>query len=290
MALPKLTAFHVPGSVSEALTLLGQYEDGLPLAGGTFIRGLDARGLLAEVTALVDVRRIGSAQLCASGAELKIGAAVTFGTLAATPEVATAPWLAALAEALKHPPMQVRNSATLGGCIAAACPFFDIPTALLALGAEVEVEGAGGARRLALAELFTGMFTNSLAKAELVTAVVLPVPPAGSASGFAKLATNANDLAIVNAAVRVRVDTKGICQDAAVALGGGIGETALRVAAAEKVLTGVRIDATVLQKLDEAVGGGIEPFSDHRASASYRKAMAKVMVRRALERALARLG
>ncbi|MCL2714339.1 MAG: FAD binding domain-containing protein [Alphaproteobacteria bacterium] len=287
MALAKLEAFHVPDSVDAALALLKDSEEALPLAGGTFLRGLDARGLLSEVEALVDIRKAGLSGLRLDDAEFEIGATVPLAAIAALEAVRTEPWLAALREALSHPPMQVRNTATIGGCVAASCPFFDAPTALLALDAEVIVRGAGGMRRMALAALFGGMFVNTLGKGEIVTAVVLPVPTGRCASGFVKLAGNANDLAIVNAAARLTLDADGICTDARVALGGGVGEQALRSAAAEAVLAGSRPEADVLARAADAVVGEIDALADHRASAAYRVRMAKVMTRRALERALA---
>jgi len=289
MALHKLEAFHVPNNVNEALALFKQYEEVLLLGGGTFVRGLDARGLLGEVEALIDIRKVGSSDVRIDAAELEIGASTTFARLAGMKELNQEPWLGALVDALTHPPVQVRNVATIGGCIAAACPFFDIPTSLLALDAQVVARGAAGERRMPLSDLFAGMFANSLAKGEIVTAVSLPVPQGRCASGFVKLASNANDLAIVNAAARLTVDGKGICTDARVALGGGVAESTVRSPTAERILTGVRIDAAVLQKAGEAAAGDIDPLSDHRASASYRKAMAKVMTRRAVEQAMARL-
>ncbi len=289
MALHKLEAFHVPGSVTEALTLLDRNDEALPLGGGTFLHGLEARGLLGDVRMLVDLRKAGLTVLQLGGTEFEIGASITFARLAAVDELAGEPWLGALADALVWPPMQIRNTATIGGCVAASCPFFDIPTALLALDAQVLARSAAGERRMPLAELFAGMFANSLEQGEIVAAVSLPLPHGNCASGFVKLESNANDLAIVNAAARLTVDANGICTDARIALGGGVGESTVRSPAAERILTGARLDAAVLQRAGDAVAGDIEPLSDHRASAEYRTAMARVMARRAIERAMTRL-
>jgi len=289
MALPKLQAFHVPNHIDEAFALLTQSDEALPLGGGTFLRGLEARGLLGELEALVDLRKVGLSTVRMDAAEFEIGASVTFARLAGMKEVNQAPWLGALADALTHPPVQVRNTATIGGCVAAACPFYDAPTALLALDARVIARSSAGERRMPLGDLFTGMFTNALAKGEIITAVLLPAQGERCASGFVKLASNANDLAIVNAAARLTVDAKGVCTEARLALGGGIGEVTTRSPAAEGILTGAHLDAAALHKAGEAVAGDIDPLADHRASAEYRTATAKVMARRALERALSRL-
>ena len=289
MALSKLEAFHVASGVNEALELLTHSEEALALGGGTFLRGLDARGLLSEVEILVDIRKTGLSDLTIDAGQFEIGATATLAAILAAPAVKNEAWLGALNDALIHPPVQVRNTATIGGCVAAACPFFDAPTALMALDARIVARSAAGERTLNLAELFAGMFVNALSRGEIITAVVLPVPTGRSASGFVKLAGNANDLAIVNAAARLTLDGAGVCSDARVALGGGVGESTLRSPAAEAVLKGARLDADVLARAAEAVVGDIEPIADHRASASYRVAMAKVMARRALERAATRL-
>lgn len=289
MALHKLKDFHTPGTMEEALTLLGNDADALVLSGGTFLHGLEARGLLSDVEALVDIRKIGLGTVKVNDAGLDIGATVTFAHLQTIAEIRNAPWLAALSDALDHPPVQIRNTATIGGCVAASCPFFDIPTALIALDAVVKIIGSEGERQMPLPELFDGLFANSLGPGELVTGVAVPRLQGNTASAFIKLESNANDLAIVNAAVLITVDASRTCTKVRVALGGGVAESALRIPSAEKILLGSRLDAATLQAAGEAVVNDISPMSDHRASAEYRSVVAKVMTRRALERAVARL-
>ncbi len=289
MALHKLKDFHTPGALEEALALLDADSEALVLAGGTFLHGLEARGLLSDVEALVDIRRIGLDAVKVDAVGVDIGATTTFARLQAAPEVGSAPWLGALADALAYPPVQIRNTATIGGCIAASCPFFDVPTALIALDAVVVTRGQGGERRLELPELFDGLFANTLQSGELIARVCLPRCQGKSASAFVKLEGNANDLAIVNAAVRLTVDPGGACTEARVVLGGGVAESALRIPSAERILLGSKLNVATLRAAGEAVVDEIAPMSDHRASAEYRSAVAPVMTRRALERAVARL-
>ena len=262
----------------------------LVLAGGTFLHGLEARGLLSDVEELVDIRKAGLDGIRDDDQGLLIGATVTFSQMQSLPSIHGTPWLAGLRDALGYPPVQIRNTATVGGCVSASCPFFDVPTALLALGAVVTANGGkAGERRLALPDFLAGLFVNSLEPGELVTAVAIPRSPGRCASAFIKLEGNANDLAIVNAAAYLRVDEKKSCTDARVALGGGVADTAVLSAAARQILVGSKLDATTLQAASEAVTADISPMSDHRASAEYRAAVAKVIVRRTLERAIARL-
>lgn len=289
MALLNLKEFHTPRSLESARALLDANEDALVLSGGTFLHGLEARGLLSDVEALVDIRRSGLDAIEIDGASVEIGATATFAKLQELAELAQDQSLAALYDALTYPPAQIRNTATFGGCVAAACPFFDIPTALIALDATVNTDGPDGARSMELPELFMGMFANTLESGEIITSLTLPRFPGKVASSFIKLEGNANDLAIVNVAVRLSVDAGGTCTDARVALGGGVAETALRSPAAEKILQGSKLQPADLQAAGEAVTNDIEPMSDHRASAAYRSAVAKVITRRALERAIGRL-
>jgi aerobic carbon-monoxide dehydrogenase medium subunit len=290
MTLRNLKEFCIPADRRQAGAVFDKYGDGaLVLAGGTFIHGLEARGLLSEVEALVDIRKLGLDGLAATAEGIRVGAATTFAGLLQTPELNNAAWLGALKDALAYPPMQIRNVATVGGCLAAACPFFDLPTAFMALDGRIAVQGGGAKRELKLAELFVGLFENSLEPGELITELRLPKPAGRSTSAFIKLEGTANDLALVNVAVRLSVDFSGICVDARVALGGGVGDRVLRSPGAEALLRGRKMTQEVLQSAAEAVGHDIEPMTDHRASAAYRLAMAKVFTKRALSRALGRL-
>lgn len=284
------TDFCLPESGDEVVGLLEQYGDGaLIVGGGTFIHGLDARGLLADVTALIDIQKLGLGTIESGPEGMRIGATTTCAVLAHEPAVRDEPWLGAVRDALEYLPPQVENAATVGGCIATACALFDLPVALTALDAEVAARGSEGTRWIGLPAFFTGMFESSLARTEFLEQVRLPQPPSRTASACTKLAGNANDLAIVNAAVRVTLDESGACSDARVVLGGGVGATLVRSPAAEQVMRGATLGDETLRAAGTAAAGEIEPLSDHRASGAYRKTVAAVLVRRALERALTRL-
>jgi carbon-monoxide dehydrogenase medium subunit len=183
----------------------------------------------------------------------------------------------------------VRNAATVGGCVAAASPFFDLPVAFMALDGVVGARGSNGIREIDIEALYLGLFENSLQQTEFIVSVTLPRMPAGSASAFVKFASNANDLAIVSAAARVTVDASGRCTDARVVIGGGVANRPWRSRAAEGVLQGATLGTDTLEAAGDAAASDVEPLSDHRASGRYRKAVAGVLVRRALTAALARV-
>lgn len=290
VSLTSLKEYFAPSDENELLELLESYNGtALIVAGGSFVHGLDARGLLLGIEALIDIRNLGLKHLTSDAAGLSIGAMVTFTELQQLEEVRNSAALGAVRDALKYPPLQIRNVATVGGNIAAACPYFDLPTAMMALDAEVQAQGPNGSRNLDLQEMMVGLFQNALEPSELVTGLFLPRLPDRSASAFIKLETNANDLAIVNVAVRISLDQAGTCAEARVAVGGGVAETAVRATAAEQLLQGKEITEDLVQQAGAAVKSELQPMSDHRASGAYRSAIAKTLTERALRQARDRL-
>ncbi len=290
MALTSVQSFYSPEDANTVVELLDKHEDSaLIVAGGTFLHGLVSRGLLSGIEALINIQKLGLNKITIGKDEIDIGATTLFAQLQACQQVQDQAWLGALKDALAYPPVQIMNSATIGGSLASSCPFFDLPTSLLALDGGVRAHGAGGDRDISLQDFFTGLFENALEANEFVTGVSIPVPTGSTTSAFMKMETNANDLAILNLAVRLDLNDSGVCQQARVFVGGGVGETPVRSPSAEAVLTGVVPDDAVIDKAGEAVLADVDPLSDHRASAEYRKAMSKVLLQRALRRAIERL-
>ena len=290
VSLRSVKQYFAPDSKEEVLKLLQQYGEGaLIVAGGSFVRGLDARNILSGIEAMIDLQNLGLKQITAGSAGLSIGAMVTFTELQQREEVKSSAVLGAVRDALACPPLQIRNVATVGGNIASACPYFDLPTALMALDTVVQALGPGGSRSIALQDFSSSLFQSALAEDEFVTGLILPPLPERSSSAFMKCESNANDLAIVNVAVRVTLDASGHCQQARVVIGGGVAETPVRGLAAEKLLQGKKLSDELIRQAGAAVQPDLQPMSDHRASAAYRSVMAKVMTGRALQRAVARL-
>jgi len=290
MSLTSVKEYFTPDGNNEVLELLEKYGDGaMIVAGGSFVHGLDARDLLFGIEALIDIQNLGLNQVTSDSAGLSVGAMVTFTELQQVNEVQSSAAFGAVRDALNYPPLQIRNVATIGGNIASACPYFDLPTALMSLDGVVQAQGPAGLREIGLQEFFAGLFQNSLEASEFVTGLFLPSLPARSSSAFIKLETNANDLAIVNVAVRITLDESGSCREARVVVGGGVAETPVRAVASENLLKGKKISDELLQQAGVATQSDLQPMSDHRASAAYRSAMAKTLTERALKRAVARL-
>jgi len=290
VTLNRLQEYYLPQDGDAVVELLRKHREGATIvAGGTFIHGLIARGLVTDVEALIDISRLGLNYVRQEQGQIAIGATTIFRQLGASPEIRDNPGYGAIRDALEYPPAQILNSATIGGCVSASCPFFDLPVAFLALGGVVHARGNGKTRAVPLAEFFPGLFENALEQEEFMTELLIPSIPDRSASAFVKLESNANDLAILNAAVWVSLDAAGKCAQSRVFVGGGVGEVPARAASAERVLQGHSLSAEQCAAAGQAAKSDVDPLSDHRASAGYRKAMTGVLVERALMKTLSRL-
>jgi CO/xanthine dehydrogenase FAD-binding subunit len=270
-----VSSYDLPTSVAEAVALLGAHgPDLLVLAGGTVAMPLVNEGT-ARPTRVMGLRRAGLDGIEARDGGLRIGATTTLTALAAQDAV---PLLATAARQAGS--WAVRNMATVGGNLFSTPRGGDVATALLALDAVVEATGPSGTRTIPLDGFFTGLMTTALAPDELVTAIV--VPAARGSTTFLKLGRRtANSPAVVTVAARLVVDGGGV-SEARVALGAA-GPYPVRVAAAEAALVGRPLDGPAIEAAFEAAEAGVETRADAVASDWYRRRMAGVIVRRALE-------
>lgn len=290
MSLVGLKEYHLPGGLPEAIDLLDEHgESALVVAGGTFVHGLSARGLLFDLDVVVDLSRTGLDHIEAGDGRLAIGATATFADILASPAVSGVPALGAISDALACPPAQIMNVATIGGCVAASCPLFDMPVSLLALEASVKSMSRSGEKQYEIGGFLAGLFENAMDTGEIVTEVGISGLTPEVFSAFVKLETNANDLAILNAAARLTI-RDAICVDARIFVGGGVGEVPVRAAGAEAGLRGKQLTDENVGAAAAAAKGDVQPVSDQRASAAYRTAMTEVLVRKAIRGALLRSG
>ena len=271
-----VSSYFRPASVPEALALLREHgPDLLVLAGGTVAMPLVNEGISLPEK-VMGLRRVGLDRIERAGDWLRIGAAATLTSLTAQSDVPL------LAEAARHTASwSVRNMGTVGGNLFTPPPGGDVATALLALGARVEIAGADGARVIPIEEFWTGFLTTVLASDELVTR--LEVPLEGGRDAFLKLGRKAaNTPAVVTVAVHAVFDGNTVAV-ARVALG-AVGPHPLRSKGAEAAITGQTLSREVVAGAAAAATQDAQPFSDSVASAWYRRRMVGVVVGRALER------
>ena len=289
MSLHGLEQFHRPQHPEEVVQLLTAHGDeALIVSGGTFIHGLVARGLIGNVRHLIDITGLKLNYINYDNNHLTIGSSTVFRQLETDAHIQNDQSLGAIKDALTYPPTQIKNAASLGGCIASACPFLDLPISLLALDASVKVTGSNGERDIHLENFFVSIFENTMDSDELLKEVTIPITK-NNASAFAKLETNANDLAILNAAVSVTA-TGRMCESIRVFVGGGVGEVPVRAVSTETTLVGQDITEANISQAAVKARQDVDPLSDHRASAEYRVAMTEVLIRRCIKSCINRLG
>jgi len=278
--------YRAPRVVDEALAVLREYgEDARVVAGGTALVTM-MRQHLVRPGCLVSLRDVqGLSRIEATNGALRLGAMVTHREAEVSPLVRER--LPVLAETFRRvATVRIRHMATIGGALAHADPNQDPPVTLLALDARVEVRGAGGRRELPLGEFFRDYYETALEPGELVTGITVPLLAAATGATFLKfLPRTADDYATVAVAATVTLEPDGErCREARIALG-SVGVTPLRGRAAEALLPGERLGERVLHAVGEAVKGAVDPLSDHRGSAAYKREMTAVIVTRALTQA-----
>jgi carbon-monoxide dehydrogenase medium subunit len=280
--------YRAPRRLDEALALLQEHgPDARVVAGGTALVTM-MRQRLVRPACLVSLRDVeGLDRIEATNGAIRLGALVTHRAVEVSPLIRER--LPVLAETFRRVgTVRIRHMATVGGALAHADPNQDPPVTLLALDATVEIRRASGRRELPLREFFRDYYETALEPGELVTAVTVPLLPAASGASFVKfLPRTADDYATVAAAATVTLEPDGqSCRQVRIALG-SVGMTPLRARAAEAALVGQRLDEGVLRAAGAAAQTEVDPVSDHRGSAAYKREMVSVMVGRALTQAAA---
>ena len=278
--------YRVPRTLDEALAILREYgEEARVIAGGTALVTM-MRQRLVRPSCLVSLRQVqGLDRIEATNGALRLGALVTHREAETSPLIRER--LPVLSETFRRvATIRIRHMATIGGALAHADPNQDPPVTLMALGARVEIRGTGGQRELPLREFLRDYYETALEPAELVTGVTVPLLPAASGAVFIKfLPRTADDYATVAVAATITLEPDGErCREARIALG-SVGVTPLRGRAAEGLLSGERLSENLLHAVGEAVKGEVDPLSDYRGSATYKREMAAVMVGQALTQA-----
>ena len=274
-----------PTSVDEALALLARYGDEAKvIAGGTGLVNL-MKQRLVQPTYLIGLRRIPGLSGVRHDGALRIGALCTHRTIETSSLVRA--HVPLLTETFRHvASIRIRTAATIGGTLAHADPNQDPPPALLVLGARVQLRSRRRDREVAISEFFTGYYETVMETDELITAVTIPPQPAGSGTAFLKfLPQTHDDYATVAVAARVTLDGDRMAE-VRVALGAAAA-TPLRAPAVENALRGEMPTPAVLREAAALAVESVDPVTDFRGSATYKREMAGVFVRRAVAHAAA---
>jgi len=283
--IPAAFEYERAESVDQAVQLLGEHEDAKLLAGGHSLLPL-MRLRLARPSFLVDIDRLSDLEYVReAGDTIEIGALARMSDLATDQTLwKHCPLLAHVCGQVGDP--QVRHRATIGGSVAHGDPASDPPTALLTLDAVLVVRGPSGERTVPAKSFFTSVFETDLGPQDVLTAVRVPKLASGTGWSYQKFHRRAIDWAIVGVAAVVERDD-GHLKRAAVGLT-NMGSTPLRASGVESALAGAEAAPQALAAAAEHAPEGTAPVSDTNASAEYRTELSKILVRRALEEALAR--
>jgi len=271
-------------SVSEALNMMQQQGDEARLlAGGhSLLPAMKLR--LSEPSALIDISGISELNFIREeGGKLVIGAATTHAAIEHSDVVKSkTPLLAENAGWIGD--IQVRNRGTMGGSIAHADPASDYPAALLALDAEITMQGSSGSRTVAATDFFIDIYQTALEEGEIITQVSVPVTASGRGGSYAKFPQPASRFALVGCAAMVTVNG-GSCSDVRVAFN-GVANAAFRDSGIESALNGQSADEASVAAAVANAAAGVDILSDHYASEDYRRHLAGVYAKRAIMQAI----
>jgi carbon-monoxide dehydrogenase medium subunit len=288
----RLFEYHRPTTVPEAVGLLAELGDEAALlAGGTSLMNMAKLGLAEpeHVVALGEIPELFGLAPTSDGG-IRLGAMTSLRDVELSPRVRRiAP---GLSEAAAHvATVRIRNQATVGGNLVHADPNQDLPPMLMVHDAVVGITGPSGSREVPVSDLFLGFFETVVEPGEVVRSVSVPPSPEGFRAGYLKfLPRTRDDYSTIAVAAGLTV-VDGRVGSARLAVAGG-GSTPVRCRVAEDGLVGSpvdedTIDDDTIDAVAEAVQAALDPVSDGRGSAGYKREMARVCTARLVRRLVA---
>jgi CO/xanthine dehydrogenase FAD-binding subunit len=282
---PAAFDYYKPETLADALSLLVQFGDGAkPLAGGqSLVPMMNMR--LARPAQLIDLNGLGELDyLKVENGELRIGAMTRQRALERSPVVAAGwPLLREATRYVGH--VQIRNRGTVGGSLVHAYPSAELPVAMTALEAALVLRDFQRERTVPAGEFFVDAMTTSLKIAELLVEIRVPPLPARTGWSFQEISRRHGDFALTGVAVLLSLSGDGTIERARLVF---CGSTPQRAAKVEPQLAGQRPQTELFHDAANLAAADLETESDIHASAGYRKEVAKVLARRALEQAVER--
>ncbi|MHB9058790.1 MAG: FAD binding domain-containing protein [Bacillota bacterium] len=282
---------HIAASLPDALDYLARYgPETAVLAGGTDLvirirSGREIPARVLDISRLKELRGIREEGSDADPATLRLGALVTHAQVVESAATrAHAPLLAEACATIGSP--QIRNLGTIGGNCVTASRAGDALPALLAMDAELILLSKAGERRVRMADFFTGPRTTARRRDELLAHIVVPARAADERSCYLKLGQRkALAISVISVAFQLKMDAVAPrrCLIAAIAFG-NLAPTVIRARNVEEAVMGRDLDEATIAQAVEAAVGEVSPRDDVRASAAYRLAMVRALVRRGLER------
>jgi CO/xanthine dehydrogenase FAD-binding subunit len=277
-----------PRTLDEALSVLAEHgSDARPLAGGqSLIPAMNFR--LATPSVLVDLNGLDELSYIKDDTgDLRIGGMTRQRAVERSALVAGRfPLVAETMPHIAHP--AIRNRGTIGGSLAHADPAAELPAVMVAQNATIVLTGRSGARAVPACDFFVGLFATAIGPGELLTEIRIPPAPARSGFAFLEISRRHGDFALAGVAAAVELDDAGRCFRARITLL-SVGDRPVLAAEANRALIGQTPSAEVIRAAAEVTASrDIDPPADIHASARYRRQLANVLTRRALDRAFER--
>ena len=281
MSIPAPFDYHPVKTVDEAISLLQEYSDDAKiLAGGhSLIPSMKLR--LSQPGHLIDIRGVdGLSYIREEGDVIAVGAVTPYIQVLRSDLLKH--HFVALTEAAEDlGDQQVRNRGTLGGSLAHSDPAGDMPAVVLALKADIVVQGPNGKRTVQADDFFVDTFLTALESDEILTEIRFKIPPARTGTAYMKLENKASHYALTGCAAMVTLDTDGTCTAASVAITGASTRTT-RAGTVEAELVGKKLDEATVAAAAQHAAEGLELVEDIHGSKAYRAQMTVVMARRAI--------
>ncbi len=271
-----------PKSLKEALQLKKTTAGAKYIAGGTdLIVQIKNREL--QTAALISLRSIPELATIEINGGARIGALATISDLIQHLELSyNYPVLIEAAKRLGS--VQIRNVATVGGNLCNCSPSADMALPLLVLEAKVRLQAAKTSREIPLSEFFKGPGESCLSSDEILTDILLDLPPQRAKTTFLKKGRVKMDLAVASMAMLVEIEG-GRCRKARIAAG-SVAPMPLRLSKVETLLEGATISKDLVSKAKQLARNTVFPITDVRATAEYRRHIIGVYVQRGLEKVL----
>lgn len=273
--IPAAFDYQKVRTVDEAIAALSDGNSKILAGGHSLIPAMKLR--LNQPSKLVDIAGISALKgIKEEDGEIVIGAGCTHGDIANDKLIISKlPFFAEAAAMIGD--LQVRNMGTIGGSLAHADPAADWPALVLAANAAIEVQGKNGKRRIKATDFFTGLFSTSLNENEIITAIRIPVPAEGTKMTYQKFVQPASRFAIVGCAVMRSPDGKTNIAFT------GVSDNAFRDNNAEAAISGKAINDDSIAAAANVAVQNENVLGDHYASEEYRKHLAKVYLKKALQ-------
>ena len=277
--------YHQPTSLDDAIGLLDQHgDDARLISGGTaLIQFMKQR--LAQPAYLVSLAKIpGLDYIREEDGQIRIGALATMRSVETSPLVQERASL--VADTFRRvATVRIRNMATIGGGLAHGDPNQDPPPTLIALGSSVVLRSSSGERTVKLADFFVDYYETDVQPGEILTELRVPIPAANARGAFIKfLPRTADDYATVSVAAVLEMGSGNVCQAAHVVLGSA-GTTPVVATSTQDALNGKVLVDGLVASAAEGVADQVSPLDDFRGSAEYKRDMAVVFTRRAVQQA-----